>query len=1025
MKRILSLLIGFLVCSIFSVHAQMDTEFWFAAPSLTTEHQVEHIYLTLVAYDEDAEVEVTMPAAGITIMPKSTLEAQRVYQISLKKTVNENTAIYNQVYATLANQTVQQRGIHIQSSAKITAYLVTTNSNSEIYTLKGTHGLGTDFIVPMQWRYRCGTLNSQAAGSDTNMKAHASIEVVATEDDTQVTFITRVPTNESDMPGTFTVTLNKGETYAIQSRQDDTPENLLLGGTRVMSNKPIAVNSTDDTATNFLTNGWGDKDLVGDQLVPTDFASSQYIVVANNSVNNGRLEYAYLYAIDQDTTEIYTHNGNAEVFVGAITPDNPIEVKLTPMVAQPFYTKDGKPFVFFQLTANLNGTEMGGTMLPSINCSGSPQVSYMPVLNTMTVHVSILTRTENIGSFVVNGSTYDLPASLFQPVQGYPEWSYAACVQINVPSKKRTINIANTKGVFHLGILDTGSGSSSYGYFSNYAGLDMQVFIDQDYYYEGENLTLALQSGELFDSIVWTGPRGEFGINNTNPVITGLTRFDEGMYIVNGTHKEGCEVTPDTFYINILSELDTTHIYACAKDSMVIHSQLLPPCAWFEDNNFLPQREADTLHIVPEKEATYMISGFKKGVNIMQWNALDVQLNTADSLIVWQQTFDHLLLGVEYRLSAHFTALQTNSVAPKIILQIGEERSPIIAVPNDTIGVEYTLSFTPSEPSTTAYIIVKAPKDGRSFRIDEVALHPILPGQTTIALHLIDAPQPVITGDTLLCNDFVELSASYPADSYLWSTGETDSVIIVSTPGEYSLQTETQGCVRYSEPITVKSVTRKTFALDSVATICAGDASVIIPFTVQSDAADYCDIHFDSNAQQAGWNDITNAPITNGEIVLTIPAGMEPGYYHGYVTITNDSCAGQSPLDFRLTILYSASIFAQRWNDILGIKNAAYNGGYEFVAFEWYKNGELMIGENNSYIYEPNQFQTGDTYRALLTCADGFQMFTCEYVPEYISYEDDGLESTFNIVGQSVSRPTSAGFYIVYKNGEATKIIRQ
>ena len=84
-----------------------------------------------------------------------------------------------------------------------------------------------------------------------------------------------------------------------------------------------------------------------------------------------------------------------------------------------------------------------------------------------------------------------------------------------------------------------------------------------------------------------------------------------------------------------------------------------------------------------------------------------------------------------------------------------------------------------------------------------------------------------------------------------------------------------------------------------------------------------------------------------------------------------------------------------------------------------------MIGENNSYIYEPNQFQTGDTYRALLTRADGFQMFTCEYVPEYISYEDDGLESTFNIVGQSVSRPTSAGFYIVYKNGEATKIIRQ
>lgn len=1024
-KRLHLFIVSLLLLGAMHSYAQMDTEFWFAAPSLTTEHNINNIYLTLVAYDEDAEVEVTMPAAGRTLLPKSTLEAKKVYQISLKETTNENTGRYNKEYATLANGTAQQRGIYIRSSAKITAYLVTTNENSEIYTLKGKHALGTDFVVPMQWRYRCGTLNSQAAGSDTNMKAHASIEVVATEDNTEVTFVTRVPTNESEAPGTITVKLNKGETYAIQSRQDDTPENLLLGGTRVYSNKPIAINSTDDTATNFMRNGWGDKDLVGDQLVPTDLASSTYIVVANNSANNGALEYAYIYAIDSDTTNIYTHDGNAEVFVGTISPDQPLEVKLRPMTAQHFYSRSGKPFVFFQLTANLDGTEMGGTMLPSINCSGSPQVSYMPVLNIATVHVSILTRTENINDFEVNGSTYDLPASLFQPVPGAPEWSYAACVQVTVPSKKRTINITNKKGVFHLGILDTGGGCSSYGYFSNYAGLDMQVLTDQDYYFEGENLVLNLQAGEMFNHIVWEGPRGQFGIDDPSPIISGLTTFDEGMYTVYGTHKEGCEVTPDTFFINILSEQDTSHVYACAKDSFVIQSHLLPPCAWFENNSILLGREADTLHINANKESIYNIIGFKKGVEIIQWETMDVNLSNGDSLIVWQRLFDHLLAGVEYQLSIHMTATRTNNVAPKIVLQLGTQRSPVIAVPNDTIGVDYTISFTPTESQASARVVVLSPKEGRAFRINKLSLVPILPAQTTVTLHLIDAQQPSIIGDTLLCDGYVTLAASHVADTYLWSTGETDSLITVTVPGIYTLQTEYQGCVQHSTPVQVRSVTKHYYELEPITALCADDKAAVLSLTTNSSIASHCDVFFDDTAHLAGWQDLFNLPMQNNEIVINLPANIQPGYYNGYIQMTNDSCANQTPLTFRLTILYPTSIFAQRWNDILGIKNAQYNGGHEFISFEWYKNGERMENETGTYIYVSEQFQIGDTYQVLLTRADGVQMFTCDYTPVYIPYEDDGLKSTFNVTGQSVSRPTTPGFYIHYKNGRAEKIIIQ
>ena len=1015
MKR-LTLILSALLLIAAGMYGQIDTVFWMAAPSLTTEHHINNIYLTLVAYDEAAEVEVTMPADNRVLMPRTTLAAGRMYQLSLKNTTNENTALYNRDYATLANRTIQQRGICITSTAKIMVYFVTTNDNSEIYTLKGQHALGTDFIVPMQWRYRSGVYNSGAAGSDTNMKAHGSIEVVATEDDTHVTFVTPVATNESPQPDTIRVTLNRGETYAICSRTDDTPADQLLGGTRVTSDKPIAVNSTDDTATNFDFNGWGDKDLVGDQLVPTDLTTSQYIVVSNNSANAGLYEYVYLFAVEDGETDIYVRDDNTDTRVGTISPNNPLELKIPALTAKYIYSDSGKPFVCFQLTANIAGSELGGTMLPSINCSGSSQVSYMPVLNTTTVYVSLLTRTEYTDAFLVNGSEYDLPASLFKPVPGAPEWSFAACVPVSVSAKVRTLHIANKEGVFHLGILDSGSGSSSYGYFSNYSGLNMQVQMDQDYYYDGENIRLHLHAGELFDDIVWSGPRGDFGHNDTDPVISPITKADEGMYTVTGRHREGCDVTPAVFYINVLSDVDTTHMNVCANDSITLRTNTLPPYAWLKNDVPLAGETTDSLPILADAEDVYTILSYRPGYDMLQWDTLQVDLTTADSMIVWQQLFDNLLPGIEYQLSAHLTATQTNPVAPKVQLALGSSRSPVISVPNNSKGTEYTLSYMPDGLPAAARIIVKSPRDGRSFRIDRVSLTPILPDLTNLAIHLIHTLPPVIVGDTLLCEPTVELSSSIEADSYLWSTGETTPSIEVSKPGVYTLSTETDGCVKQSRPVTVLAVHRKHYALDPVTPVCAGDQAFSIPFANDSDIPTYCTIKFDSASLVGGLLDQEDLLVSQGQVSVPIPATVQPGYYNGQVNVEGDSCANILPLSFNMEIRYSADIFAQRWNDILGIKNAQYNGGYEFVSYEWYKNGTLLPEETGAYIYEPSTLQPGDVYSVVLTRPDGVRLQTCDYSPVHVDYEDDGLESLYNSMGQQVQRMNVPGVYI-YKRG--------
>ena len=76
-----------------------------------------------------------------------------------------------------------------------------------------------------------------------------------------------------------------------------------------------------------------------------------------------------------------------------------------------------------------------------------------------------------------------------------------------------------------------------------------------------------------------------------------------------------------------------------------------------------------------------------------------------------------------------------------------------------------------------------------------------------------------------------------------------------------------------------------------------------------------------------------------------------------------------------LTFLYPSSILEQRWNDVITVLAKDFNGGYEFVAFQWYKDGEILVGETRSYFSEP--FEMGSEYSALLTESNGTQLMTC------------------------------------------------
>ena len=1134
-------------------HAQVDRSFWFAAPYLTTSHTPDNINLVIVAYDEAATVSISQPAAGRTLLAARRVNAHSTFTFSLR---NQNN--YKQNIETRADGQVHNTGILITSDADITAYYATTAPNSEVYALKGAHGLGTHFVVPQQWRHACNHTDG----------AYASIEVVATEDNTTVTIDCPVATNVNATPGTVTVTLNRGESYALRSRTANTPANEHLGGTIVTADKPVAVNTSDDSATTG-----NDKDLIGEQLVPVDLAGSRYILPANNSNNH---EYAYLYAIDSATTVNYTTDGVNVTSVN-IAPGAPREVPLNNIVATLFYSDDNSPFILFHLTANEGGNELSGTILPSLNCSGSQEVNYVPALSEREAKVTILTRTENIDGFIVNDSPYELPAASFRPVAGDSTWSYCSCANLTLAYNYQSFNITNNKGVFHLGILDNGGGACSYGFFSNFGHISLFAHSGENIYYVGDTLRLSLTGGDGYENIVWHGPHGDFGFNDPAPFIAPLTSGDGGMYTVSAVHKEGCDVLPDSIYVSVFETSDRSKRRICTGDTITLQAVGIKPFRWYADGVLLADSTERTLTVSPSSSVTYSSEHGSRGASLVTWtDTTDLPVQEGDSVLLWNRQMNNLIPGATYRWRITLFASENNSVAPKLLFIAGDSISPLTALPNGTGGLTLSINYTvPVMPYPEDYnagaepelrIVALACHSTQHIAIRSMTFYPVIqmteditvvaeackecPVWETVSdlgsfcsLTEIVVPVNVIsgeidtfsvrfsaeaeaagfvsmsgltlTGDSIripvnvspepgkyslrlftadsicsevgydisfelltlkACTDCAEwqtvsslgsfcsltalsipvdvtagevqtfdvrFSAEAEAAGFVSMSGLTltgDSLLIPVTgspgPGRYTLTVSTTdpicGDISYEVSFELLTPIECTDcatwqALDNLGELCDSKA-IDIPITVTEGELAAFVVTFSAEAKVAGFTDTIISSLQAGSIVLPLPDAPKAGCYSLTIRTNHDIC-GSHEEQVTFCVLYPAGVIAQRWNDILFVMNKDYNGGYDFVAFRWYRNGEPMDVEERSWLYEQETFRPGDYYQALLTEADGRQSLTCPFYPsttqQPMTIQEQGTQQIYyNLSGIQISEPTSPGIYILRRGILTEKIIR-
>jgi len=130
---------------------------------------------------------------------------------------------------------------------------------------------------------------------------------------------------------------------------------------------------------------------------------------------------------------------------------------------------------------------------------------------------------------------------------------------------------------------------------------------------------------------------------------------------------------------------------------------------------------------------------------------------------------------------------------------------------------------------------------------------------------------------------------------------------------------------------------------------------------------------------------------------------------------------------------------AQRWNDVLAVRNSAHNGGYTFVAYQWVKNGLDMNGETSPTLYEAGGLDTTAVYTVKLQRPDGEIMEACPYHPKRILSKDipivvqagqsipmrgKGTASIYSMLGGCVSEqsysdtsieaPSTSGLFVLH-----------
>ncbi len=943
MKRLTTLFLAAIVSCL--TFAQVDTEFWFACPDLSAIHFETSIRLCVTTFDQPATVTISQPANPSFAVITENVPANSYKNIDLG-------SLLNKVETTPG--AVRKTGLLIQSTSHITAYYANYRDNSEIYSLKGRNALGTDFVIPTQYSYE----NSDQYGGSS------SVEIVATQDGTEVTITPShacvgYPANKP-----FTITLNRGESFALRAKSMTALGHLF--NTRIKSTKPIAVNYTDDSVASPGV------DLIGDQLVPIELAGQKYVAVRYA----GKVEELYFFPTTEDSTHIYANGTLVDYIAGNADVTKAGKAKFVLPTGATYITADN-PIIVLQVTSN--GTEPGSAILPPIECTGSDEIAYK-FTQSSGASLSIVTKTEYVDGFTINGQAYLLPKEYFTPVPAAPEWSYT---YKPAPNASQILRVKNSKGIFHMAVIDNPGTTCSLGYFSNFNTVPLGIGSDKQYYLDGNELHLSIANPEEFTDIEWWGPNG-FHSTEASPVIRDVTEANAGTYVVTASHKEGCRTTPDTMRVSIYKPRNH-YVSVCYGNTDSIEAEGVGPYKWIPTT--LPNEKKVPINTT--EDGIYVVESHKLGVNRISNTAFRNE-NSQPGDVLWQETIVNVTTDVENAISGIFTTPDTLT-APRLYYTINDVKVGESFTPSAT-GTLAEFAWTPNANTATLKIMAETTSPAGAYvEAKNLSFAPVYAVTDSFFVTVRDSLIPTITGDQYICSGKAVVSVDGDYDTYQWSNGSTEKTTTYNNFGNIWVKVTKDDChgTGFAEIFNPAAL---SIVLDPLPKICHGDDTLTVTYQLGSGSLASYDILFDAQAQAAGFAEVRNQVPNGTDFKIGIPATAPADVYNARLAFLDPICQDTSALPIEIAVRYRETI-VQRWNDVLGIRNADYNdGGHTFTAYQWYKNDEPIAGETRSYLYVAGgTLNTADVYTCLLTREDGTQLFTCDYSPIADPKADDPI----------------------------------
>jgi gliding motility-associated-like protein len=504
----LTKIVLFVQCILISAltYAQIDREFWFAAPDVydNAANFDRPIVVRLSTFSSPATVTISIPANPSFTPIVVNIPASSTNTVDLTNWIDqiENSPV----------NTANNKGLLVQSTADITAYYEVVSSycmcNPEIFSLKGKNALGNEFYISSQYTYDIDTVRFPPANT--------SFEIVATQNNTTVNV---TPTKElighpAGIP--FTITLNAGQTYSCVGKFRNKENH--LQGSYVSSDKPIAVTLKGD-----LTLGDGScADLIGDQTIPTNVLGNEYIVTKG-------------YLVPGDRVFILAAEDNASIFVDGNAAPSQILAKgqswTYSLLNTSTYIRSDKKIYVYQVTGN--GCELGSAIIPKLNCTGSQSVSIVRSTNeTFAVMLTAKNGTQN--SFTVNGNPSLITAANFSPVPGTGGNYVAARVDLSGSmAVGNPVNISNGAGKFSLGFINGSPvGGCRYGFFSDFKSSNVQR--SQTEMCAGDSTQLTAFGGVTYQ---WSPSTGLSNTGIANPKASPAVTTE---YKVTITDANGC-----------------------------------------------------------------------------------------------------------------------------------------------------------------------------------------------------------------------------------------------------------------------------------------------------------------------------------------------------------------------------------------------------------------------------------------------------------------------------------------------------